>query len=163
MFCLFKPLEQKNYNFEVTINVFNNEVKIDEITVKVDGLGYFQNPPKAVNSQVQEIPSARSLVSPIGSKVFFSIEEIDFGELEYGKSEHRIILLYNLSSDNKFNFKFNQLALMCMDNFKVEPLSGTVEPKQFIEIKLTLSADIVPSVYEGEIECMIQWEAMPVP
>jgi len=48
-----------------------------------------------------------------------------------------------------------------MDNFKVEPLNGTVEPKEFIEIKLTLSADIVPSVYEGEIECMIQWEAVP--
>lgn len=131
------------------------------MTVKVDGLGYFMNPPKTISNQVQEIPSARSLVSPIGSKVFFSIEEIDFGELEYGKSEHRIILLYNLSTTNKFNFKFNQLALMCMDNFKVEPLHGTVEPKEFIEIKLTLSADIVPSVYEGEIECMIQWEAVP--
>lgn len=77
------------------------------MTVKVDGLGYFMNPPKTISNQVQEIPSARSLVSPIGSKVFFSIEEIDFGELEYGKSEHRIILLYNLSTTNKFNFKFN--------------------------------------------------------
>ncbi len=48
---------------------------------------------------------------------------------------------------------------MCMDQFQVEPISGKVEPKQFIEIKLTLQADLVPSVYEGEIECMIQWEA----
>jgi len=87
--------------------------------------------------------------------VFFSIEEIDFGELESGKSEHRILLLYNVSKTNRFSFKFNQTGLVCMDDLLLDPMNGTVEPEQFIEIKLSLISKTVPAVYEGEIECKI--------
>jgi hypothetical protein len=45
-------------------------------------------------------------VSPIGSKVFFSIEEIDFGKLLPGKAAHRMIILYNTSDHNKLNYDF---------------------------------------------------------
>lgn len=45
-------------------------------------------------------------MSTIGSKVCFSIEEIDFGKLLPGKAAHRIIILYNLSKTNKLHFDF---------------------------------------------------------
>ena len=33
-----------------------------------------------------------------------------------------------------------------------------MDPGQFIEIKLSLSAHYIPSVYEGEVECVIFWD-----
>jgi hypothetical protein len=36
-------------------------------------------------------------------------------------------------------------------------MQGSILPKQFIEIKLTLISNILPSIYEGEIECKINW------
>jgi len=44
----------------------------------------------------------------MGSKVFFSIEEIDFGELESGKYAYRMVILYNHSSTNKLTFDFKK-------------------------------------------------------
>lgn len=40
---------------------------------------------------------------------------------------------------------------MCGDEFIIEPLTGNLEPDQFIELKLSLTACPTPSVYEGEI------------
>lgn len=50
-------------------------------------------------------------MSSIGSKVCFSIEEINFGVLLPGKPAQRILLLYNLSKANKLQFDFSQSAL----------------------------------------------------
>lgn len=47
-----------------------------------------------------------------------------------------------------------------MDDLLLDPMNGIVEPEQFIEIKLSLISKTVPAVYEGEIECKIQWEAV---
>ena len=44
--------------------------------------------------------------------MFFSIEEIDFGELEKGKTEHRMIILYNQSTTHKLTFKFKKTGLI---------------------------------------------------
>jgi hypothetical protein len=107
-------------------------------------------------------------VSPIGSKVFFSIEEIQFGELHPLKSAHRLIILYNLSTVKKFSYDFgssyfalsnNRPGLCCGDELLIEPINGELEPGSFTELKLTLTASRAPSVYEGEIECQIQWES----
>lgn len=112
--------------------------------------------------------------------MFFSIEEIDFGELVPLKSAHRMIILYNLSQTKKFNYDFgssyfalsNNRPGLCWynyicktnisqnsgDEFLIEPIQGELEPGSFIELKLTLTAASTPSVYEGECECTIVWE-----
>lgn len=102
-------------------------------------------------------------MSPIGSKVFLSIEEIDFGELAPGKSEHRIIILYNLSQTNKLKFRFKKTGLICSDILNLEPLEGNLDPGQFIEIKLSLISNVLPSIYEGEIECGVYWNIVQPP
>ena len=38
-------------------------------------------------------------------------------------------------------------------------MHGHLEPKKFIELKLTLITSTQPSVYEGEIECSITWDS----
>jgi hypothetical protein len=43
------------------------------------------------------------------------------------------------------------------DELELDPVSGEIGPKSFYEIKLSLTSSIVPSVYEGEIECEILW------
>ena len=63
--------------------------------------------------------------------MFFSLEEIDFGELLPLKSAHRMIILYNQSIDRKFTFDFgvsqftlsnNRPGLCCGDEFLIEPI-----------------------------------------
>lgn len=44
---------------------------------------------------------------------------------------------------------------MCGDELTLEPLNGDLNPKEFVEIKLSLITNILPSNYEGEIECKI--------
>jgi len=47
---------------------------------------------------------------------------------------------------------------MCGDEFIIEPLNGNLECGSFIELKLTLIPAKEPSVYQGEIECVITWD-----
>lgn len=114
LFCLFRPLEKKKYTFEVKINVNDLYKKLDTISLKIEGKGYVKREIEAAKRKeiTEELPSQRSSVSPIGSNVFFSIEDIDFGEVEPGKSEYRIFILYNLSQKNKLTFKFKSTGLV---------------------------------------------------
>jgi len=41
----------------------------------------------------------------------------------------------------------------------IEPMNGSIEPNSFIELKITLISSFEPSVYEGELECMIIWDS----
>ncbi|CAD8141208.1 unnamed protein product [Paramecium octaurelia] len=167
LYCLFKPLEQKTYYFELLVEVSDMVKVIQPVKLAIQGRGYANQPKNQVQKQAIEIPRQRSHQSPIGSKVFFSLEEIDFGELLPLKSAHRMIILYNQSADRKFTFDFgvsqftlsnNRPGLCCGDEFLIEPIQGELEPQSFIELKLTLTAASTPSVYEGECECTISWE-----
>lgn len=167
LYCLFKPLEQKSYYFDLIIEVSDIVKVIQEVKLSITGFGYAHHPQRRNQDELDEIPRQRSFVSSIGSKVFFSIEEIDFGELVPLKSAHRMIILYNLSNQKKFSYDFgssyfalsnNRPGLCCGDEFLIEPINGEIEPGQFVELKLTLTAASTPSVYEGECECTIIWE-----
>lgn len=48
-------------------------------------------------------------------------------------------------------------GLTCGDKFLIEPFQGTLEPTKFVELKITLSAGVSPSFYEGEMPCHITW------
>ncbi len=39
----------------------------------------------------------------------------------------------------------------------LEPFKGKIPPKSHINIKMTLKASLLPSAYEGEIECQVNW------
>lgn len=112
LYCLFRPLEKKLYNFKVIINVSDLFKQIDSIELKIQGTGFVKNKKEKTVIKKEELPSQRSSYSSIGSKVFFSLEEIDFGDLEPGKIEHRMIILYNHSNINKLGFNFKVTGLI---------------------------------------------------
>lgn len=107
---------------------------------------------KAIN---RPIIGQRSIVSDVGSKVFFSIEDIDFEEMKPEETKYRLVILYNMSKDHSLNFDFptqsslaaNKQGLTCGDKFIIEPFQGTLEPNKFVELKITLSTSISPSFY----------------
>ena len=115
LYCLFRPLEEKTYKFEVKIKVFDIYRLIQDLVITLEGKGFTNRPNQALTKEIEDIPRQRSLVSNFGSKVFFSIEEIDFGELEPEQCEHRIIILYNLSNVNRLNFKFKTTGLIWLE------------------------------------------------
>ncbi|EGR32899.1 hypothetical protein IMG5_067400 [Ichthyophthirius multifiliis] len=167
LYCLFKPLEQKGYYYKLKIIVFDMVKITQEIIIFIKGQGFLNLPPVKNQLNAEEIPRQRSSVSTIGSKVFFSIEEIDFGYMKPGKESYRFIILYNLNENQKLNFDFgsssfaltqNKPGLMCGDKCIIEPIQGVLEPKSFIELKLALACSYDPSVYEGELECTINWD-----
>ena len=97
----------------------------------------------------------------MGSKVFFSIEDVDFGVMKALSTKYRMIILYNMSKTHALNFDFTSYnsknGLTCGDKFSIEPNTGTLEADSFLELKLTLTASSQPNAYEGEIACNIIW------
>ena len=109
--CQFKPLEAKLYQFNIPVIVSDFSGVIDTIVLNIEGRGYNTRPPKELANMREEIPTQRSFVSSIGSKVFFSIEEIDFGEVESQKPEYRLLLLYNAHEEKKLKYDFAKPTL----------------------------------------------------
>lgn len=70
---------------------FNKEIQLIELTLTGNMLK------NSLKKEDKVIPFQRSMVSEVGSKVFFSIEEIDFGKMESNTTKYKVILLYNMS------------------------------------------------------------------
>ncbi|EAR97146.2 MSP (major sperm protein) domain protein (macronuclear) [Tetrahymena thermophila SB210] len=165
LYCLFKPLEAKKYYHILSIKATDFMKPLKDIRLHVIGEGFSKIPKKVIKTIENEYPQQRSSVSAIGSKVCFSIEEIDFGELKPHQQITRVIILYNLSNNEKLSFDFTYgfslqtkaPGLICEDKFSIEPSQGRLNPGEFIELKLTLEAALQPSIYSGEIECAIYW------
>ena len=103
--------------------------------------------PQTHAKSVEEIPGQRSLMSDVGSKVFFSLEEIDFGSLRAKETTYRMIILYNLSRTSSLSYDFpmqnlpeSKSTFTCGDTFTIESSSGEIGPNDFAEIKLTITA-----------------------
>ena len=66
---MYKPLQKKNYHFKVLIHVFDFNKEIQVIQLSLTG-----NMIKdSLSKEDKVIPFQRSMVSEVGSKVFFSI------------------------------------------------------------------------------------------
>jgi len=104
LYCLFKPLEAKKYEFNLPIVVSDFIDVIHTLNLTLTGYGYNTKPPKDEQTIKEEIPRQRSFVSSLGSSVFFSIEELDFGEVESQKPQYRLIILYNASKTRKLRY-----------------------------------------------------------
>lgn len=90
----------------------------------------------------------------------FSMESIDFGELKFGEPSRRFVILYNLNTQQKCNFNFDKTAesLICGDTLRMEPMKGELKPNSHVNIKMTLIPSRLPTHFEGEIQCSIDWE-----
>lgn len=133
LYCLYKPLIAKIYNFNVLVHVYDFNRLIQTIELKVQGKGFTKIKPtvKGINRPTL---GQRSTVSDVGSKVFFSIEDIDFEEMQPDETKYRLVILYNMSKDHSLNYDFptqssltsNRQGLTCGDKFTIEPYQGTL-------------------------------------
>ena len=64
------------------------------------------NPPEPEN--VVEIPKFKSSSDELSPQAFFSIEEVDFGEVSSGEIVSRVFILFNNSVSSSFKFEFDR-------------------------------------------------------
>jgi len=81
--------------------------------LKLRGTGYHfeAQRPKEVPFY-EDLPKCRSNLSDVGSLAAFSLEEIDFGELEHEEQSCRFVILYNLHPTQRLKFDFAKSGLM---------------------------------------------------
>jgi hypothetical protein len=77
------------------------------------GTGYHfeDRKPKEVTFY-EDLPKCRANLNEAGNMAAFSIEEIDFGDLDQGEQSRRFVVLYNLHPTHKLKFEFFKSGLM---------------------------------------------------
>jgi len=63
-----------------------------------------------------------------------------------------------MSQTQKLNFEFFKTGLLCTDNINLMPISGELEPNSHKNIKMILKSAQLPTIFDGEIMCQIEWE-----
>lgn len=160
LYTVFRPLESKHYKLELPIKVSDIEGVVQNINLKLNGIGYQdeKNKPKEVQFY-EDLPKCRAHCNSDDElQAAFSIEEIDFGEVDPEVPSKRMVILYNMSQTQKLSFEFFKTGLLCTDNINLMPISGEVEPNSHKNIKMVLKAANLPTIFDGEIMCQIEWE-----
>jgi len=81
--------------------------------LRLRGVGYHFEDKKPSDPQLYvDLPKCRANLNEFGSMAAFSIEEIDFGELEKGEVSRRFVILYNLHPTQKLRFEFQKSGLL---------------------------------------------------
>lgn len=98
IYTLFRPLEAKDYSLDLPIKVSDIEgPSAESYILRLRGHGYHfeERKPKELPFY-EDLPKCRSNLSDNGAMAAFSLEEIDFGELEAGELSRRFVIMYNL-------------------------------------------------------------------
>jgi hypothetical protein len=103
------------------------------------------------------MPLCRAHLGDGGAMAAFSMESIDFGELEAMEPSRRFVVLYNIDTVEKCNFKFERTGLCVDDLLRLEPKEGELKPGAHVNIKMSLLPQKIPVHFEGEIQCSIDW------
>jgi hypothetical protein len=113
IYVMFRPIEAKEYDIELPITVKDIEGS-QNVTLKISGTGYhtMHGTPPTIPSIFHNVPLCRSNLNGIGSKVFFSLDEVDFGEVDVQTPSRRMVTMYNLSEKNSLNFIFGMTGLI---------------------------------------------------
>lgn len=98
IYTLFRPLEAKDYSLDLPIKISDIEgPSAESYSLRLRGIGYHLDDRKPLELPFYEdLPKCRANINENGSMAAFSIEEIDFGELEKGELSRRFVILYNL-------------------------------------------------------------------
>lgn len=114
IYTLFRPLEAKEYSLDLPIKVSDIEgPSPDPQVLRLRGYGYhFEDKKPQEVAFYEDLPKCRSNLSDNGSLAAFSLEEIDFGELEQDELSRRFVILYNLHPTQRLKFDFAKSGLM---------------------------------------------------
>jgi hypothetical protein len=130
LYVVFRPLESKKYHLDLPISVSDIEGIVQTLTLKLRGIGYQgeQNKPAEIQFY-EDLPKSRAHCNSDDELLAaFSIEEIDFGEVDPEVPTKRMVILYNMSQTQKLTFEFFKTGLLWTDNINLMPISGELEP-----------------------------------
>lgn len=159
IFVNFNPLEERLYSLDLPIKVedIDGEQK-EKVILKIRGTGYHHIEKAPKEEQFYEnMPLCRANLADGGAMAAFSMESIDFGELEANEPSRRFVVLYNIDPIEKCNFKFANSGLCYSDRLRLEPIEGELKPNSHVNIKMSLLPNKQPIHFEGEIQCNIDW------
>ncbi len=113
IYVMFRPIEAKKYYVELPIAA-NDIDSIQHVTLKLEGTGYHPQagPPPPFKSIFEGVPQCRSNLRGLGSQVSFSLDEVDFGEVDVSTPSRRVVVMYNHSDKYALNFSFVKTGLV---------------------------------------------------
>ncbi len=113
IYVMFRPIEAKTYSVELPITVKDIE-GTQNVTLKIDGTGYHpsQGPAPEHESMFKSVPLCRSNLKGLGTNVSFSLDEVDFGEVDVRWPSRRMVIMYNHSEKYALNFVFGMTGLV---------------------------------------------------
>ena len=113
IYVMFRPIEAKTYSVELPITVKDIE-GTQNVTLKIEGTGYhpaIESAP-AYQNMFSSVPLCRSNLHGLGPNVSFSLDEVDFGEVDTQSPSRRMVILYNHSERFAMNFVFGMTGLV---------------------------------------------------
>jgi len=113
IYVMFRPIEAKTYSIELPIIVKDIE-GTQNVTLKIEGTGYhpLEEAIPPYKSIFNSTPLCRSNLKGLGQKASFSLDEVDFGEVDPNVPSRRMIILYNHSENDSFDFAFEMTGLV---------------------------------------------------
>ena len=104
----YRPAEAKEYNFFINVKSFDFVRELETKRIHLRGWGYEEaNPPqKSISSS--QIPMFKCSSDELSPQAFFSIEELDFGEVSPNETVSRMFIIFNQSSVSRLKFEFEK-------------------------------------------------------
>jgi len=114
LYTVFRPLESRKYFLNLPIKVSDIEGIVQNISLKLNGVGYQGEANKPNEIQFYEdLPKCRAHAKGDDElQAAFSIEELDFGEVDPEVPSKRMVILYNMSPTQKLSFEFFKTGLL---------------------------------------------------
>ena len=96
-------MEAKDYSLDLPIKIRDIEGPNPlQYMLRLRGTGYHYEEKKPADPKLYiDLPKCRANLNEFGSMAAFSIEELDFGELEKGEVSRKFVILYNLHQTQK--------------------------------------------------------------
>ena len=82
--------------------------ELETTRIHLRGWGFDSQTSAPESPPAPEIPNFKSSGDSLSPQAFFSIEEVNFGEVSSGEIVSRIFILFNQSSVDSFKFEFDR-------------------------------------------------------
>jgi hypothetical protein len=156
----FRPLSDVEYKLDLNL-YYTDELNTSQIKISFKGKGYH---PLKISCPEYKNPFSTMPLSLVCKyynnqmiqKCGFSIEDLDFGVINFPKN--KTFILYNFSEENSFNFDFVEPHFLLKDELQIIPNKGVIEAGKHKIIKCILTPNETTNCnYDGDISVKIAW------
>lgn len=107
-----RPAEAKEYNFFVNVKSSDIIKELETKRIHLKGWGYDTEKPVESILPPSQMPKFKCSSDELSPQAFFSIEELDYGELSAKEMVSRVVILYNNSSTSRLKFEFEKVRFI---------------------------------------------------